>query len=60
MQRVSFTSRAKLLELDPIRVVLFVLLRGIVTVLTIGTGQSNSDAQPGHLLTLIASQIKKD
>jgi hypothetical protein len=60
MQRVDFTGRAKLLELDPIRAVLFVFLCGIVTVLAIGTGQSNSDAQPVHLLTLIASQIKKD
>jgi hypothetical protein len=52
MQRVSFTNRAKLLKLDPVRVVLFILLRGIVTILAIGTGQSNSDAQPGHLLAL--------
>jgi hypothetical protein len=60
MQRVSFTNRAKLLELDPVWVVLFILLCSIVTVLAIGTGQSDPAAQPGHLLTIIALQIKKD
>jgi hypothetical protein len=38
MQFVSFAYRAKFLELDPVRIVLFVLLRGIVPVFAFGTG----------------------
>jgi hypothetical protein len=60
MQCVRFAGWAKLLELDPVRIVLLVLLRGIIAVLALGAGQSNSDSQPGHLLTPIASEIKKD
>jgi hypothetical protein len=60
MQRVSLTNRTKFLELDPVRVVLFIFMCGIIPVIAVGASQSDPDAQADHLLIIIALQIKKD